>query len=267
MEENKKPIKRPIQIFSSPDSSMGVNVVKSPVKLTILDMLKETDMEFDEITLNTGKSKSTISVHLKSLRENGIINYRVDPNDNRKKIFFLSSRYLGSVDIKESKEIEETTPEFLIENIINNKANFSLLLFHTLRSSLIQEGISINPFLHDTGYRIGEALYPSLKDDDLEKFIENIKEFWESNKLGELDIDLGQIIKVKNGDCFECGSLPKIGIPACYFDVGILEALFSKYFGMPLNVIETKCFTMGDNHCEFEIEPLSLEKIRNLEGI
>lgn len=267
MDENIKQMSPAIQIFSSPDDSIGVNVVKSPVKLTILDMLKETDMEFDEIVLNTGKSKSTISVHLKSLRESGIINFRMDPNDNRKKIFFLSSKYLGSVDVKEPKQIEHTTPEYLIENILNKKSNFSLLLFHTLRSTLIQEGISINPFLHDTGYRIGEALYPSLQDDDLEKFIANIKEFWEDNKLGELDVDLGQIIKVRNGDCFECGSLPKIGTPACFLDAGILEALFSKYFGMPLNVIETKCFTMGDNHCEFEIEPLSLEKVKNLKGI
>lgn len=44
---------------------MGIDVVKSPVKLTILEMLRSNDMEFNEIVRNTGKSKSTISVHLK----------------------------------------------------------------------------------------------------------------------------------------------------------------------------------------------------------
>ena len=60
---------KPLQIFSK-DADMGIDVVKSPVKLTILEMLRSNDMEFDEIVRNTGKSKSTISVHLKSLRNN-----------------------------------------------------------------------------------------------------------------------------------------------------------------------------------------------------
>ena len=55
---------KPIQIFSNSNENIGVNVIKSPVKLTILEMLRDRDMEFDEIVSNTGKSKSTVSVHL-----------------------------------------------------------------------------------------------------------------------------------------------------------------------------------------------------------
>ena len=51
---------KPIQIFSNLNDNLGVNVVKSPVKLTILEMLRDRDMEFDEIVSNTGKSKSTV---------------------------------------------------------------------------------------------------------------------------------------------------------------------------------------------------------------
>ena len=90
---------KPVQIFSNVDENIGVNVIKSPVKLTILEMLRNNDMEFDEIVNNTGKSKSTVSVHLKSLRESGIISYRVHPVDNRKKIFYLNSKYIGSVNV------------------------------------------------------------------------------------------------------------------------------------------------------------------------
>ena len=82
---------KPLQIFSK-DADMGIDVVKSPVKLTILEMLRSNDMEFDEIVRNTGKSKSTISVHLKSLREDGIISYRLGESDSRRKIFYLNSK-------------------------------------------------------------------------------------------------------------------------------------------------------------------------------
>ena len=84
---------KPLQIFSK-DADMGIDVVKSPVKLTILEMLRSNDMEFDEIVKNTGKSKSTISVHLKSLREDGIISYRLGESDSRRKIFYLNSKQM-----------------------------------------------------------------------------------------------------------------------------------------------------------------------------
>lgn len=249
---------KPIQIFSNPEKNVGINVVKSPVKLTILEMLRDSEMEFDEIVINTGKSKSTVSVHLKSLREMGIVSFKIHPEDNRKKIFYLNSKYLGSVNLTEQKEIEETQKDYLIENIIEENGDFTVLLFHTLRSMLIQEGINIDPVLQATGNRIGKSLFDIVYDDDLEVFLSNIAEFWENNGLGRLSFEIGDIIKITSVDCFECKLLPKTGKPACFLDAGIIEALFTEYFNLPVSVIEIQCYTMGDGKCVFEIEPMPL---------
>ena len=248
---------KPIQIFSNFNDNIGVNVVKSPVKLTILEMLRYHDMEFDEIVSNTGKSKSTVSVHLKSLRENGIISYRVHPVDNRKKIFYLNSKYIGSVNITEPKEIEETQSDYLIKHIVDEDAEFSTLLFHTLKAMLIQEGINIDPILQSTGNSIGKSIFDKLYDDDLDVFMENIAEFWQRKGLGRITYKIGQIIKITTYDCFECGLLPKTGKPACFLDTGIFEGLFTEFFNLPVSVIETQCYTMGDEKCVFEVEPLN----------
>ena len=249
---------KPIQIFSSPEKNVGINVVKSPVKLTILEMLRDSEMEFDEIVTNTGKSKSTVSVHLKSLREMGIVSFKIHPDDNRKKIFFINSRYLGSVKMTDQKEIEETQKEFLINNIIEDDGDFTVLLFHTLRSMLIQEGINIDPVLQATGNQIGRSLFDLVYDDDMEVFLTNIAEFWENKGLGKLSFEIGDIIKITSFDCFECKLLPKTGKPACYLDAGIIEALFTEYFNLPVSVIEIQCYTMGDGKCVFEVEPLPI---------
>ena len=246
---------KPIQIFSNMNENIGVNVVKSPVKLTILEMLRDSEMEFDEIVNNTGKSKSTVSVHLKSLRENGIISYRVHPNDNRKKIFYINSKYLGSVNISEPKEIEETQSDYIIKNIIDNDEEFSTLLFHTLKAMLIQEGVNIDPIMQSTGNSIGKSIFSLVYDDDLEVFMQNIANYWQRKGLGRMTFDIGQIIKITTYDCFECKLLPRTGKPACFLDNGILEALFSEFFNLPVSVIETQCYTMGDEKCVFEIEP------------
>ena len=246
---------KPIQIFSNLNENIGVNVVKSPVKLTILEMLRDRDMEFDEIVSNTGKSKSTVSVHLKSLRESGIISYRVHPVDNRKKIFYLNSKYIGSVNITEPKEIEQTKSDYLIENLIDDDAEFSTLLFHTLKSMLIQEGVNIDPILQSTGNSIGKSIFEKIYDEDLDVFMDNIAEFWQAKGLGRLTYKIGQIIKITTYDCFECKLLPRTGKPACFLDTGIFEGLFTEFFNLPVSVIETQCYTMGDEKCVFEIEP------------
>ena len=247
--------KKPIQIFSNLNENIGVNVVKSPVKLTILEMLRDRDMEFDEIVNNTGKSKSTVSVHLKSLRENGIISYRVHPVDNRKKIFYLNSKYIGSVNISEPKEIEQTQSNYLTENIVDEDAEFSTLLFHTLKAMLIQEGVNIDPILQSTGNSIGRSIFDKMYDEDLDVFMENIAEFWQTKGLGRMTYKIGQIIKITTYDCFECQLLPRTGKPACFLDTGIFEGLFTEFFNLPVSVIETQCYTMGDEKCVFEIEP------------
>ena len=247
--------RKAIQIFSNLNENIGVNVVKSPVKLTILEMLRDRDMEFDEIVNNTGKSKSTVSVHLKSLRENGIISYRVHPVDNRKKIFYLNSKYIGSVNISEPKEIEQTQSNYLIENIVDEDAEFSTLLFHTLKAMLIQEGVNIDPILQSTGNSIGRSIFDKMYDEDLDVFMENIAEFWQTKGLGRMTYKIGQIIKITTYDCFECQLLPRTGKPACFLDTGIFEGLFTEFFNLPVSVIETQCYTMGDEKCVFEIEP------------
>jgi hypothetical protein len=222
-------------------------------------MLRDRDMEFDEIVSNTGKSKSTVSVHLKSLREKGIISYKVHPVDNRKKIFFLNSKYIGSVDMREPKEIEQTQSDYLIKNLVEEDEEFSTLLFHTLKSMLIQEGINIDPILQSTGNSIGKSIFEKLYDDDLDVFMDNLAEFWQRKGLGRLTFKIGQIIKITTYDCFECKFLPKTGKPACFLDTGIFEGLFTEFFNLPVSVIETQCYTMGDEKCVFEIEPLSIK--------
>jgi predicted hydrocarbon binding protein len=250
----------PIQIFSKGHKEIGVNVVKSPVKLVILSMLREGEMEFDEIVKNTGKSKSTVSVHLKILRKDGIISFKFDPEDNRKKIFYINSRFLGEIEAPEPFELEENKTEFLLENIIkkddSGRFNFSRLIFHTFRSTLIQEGININPILYEAGRRVGLALYEQIKDDDTDVFFENLKNFWEDYGLGRMEINIGEKIEIVVYDCFECEFLPKTGKPVCYLDSGIIESVLSSFLEKDVIATETNCFTMGDDSCVFEVKTL-----------
>ncbi|MDR2623382.1 MAG: ArsR family transcriptional regulator [Methanobrevibacter sp.] len=259
--KKEKPIKifskeKPIKIFSTGDKGTGLNVVKSPVKLMILSLLNEGEMDFDDIVRILDKSKSTISVHLKNLTEEGIISYKQNPIDKRKKIFYISSRFLGELEPPLKIEFPEQKIDHLVKNFDSeDNLGFSRLMFHTLRSILIKEGFTINPLLYATGLEIGLSIYNSIKDEDYDNFISNLIIFWKDSGLGNMEIyKKGDSIKINITDCFECEFLPKTGKPSCLLDLGILESLFSSYLNKNVNVIEVKCYTMGDECCLFEIE-------------
>ena len=77
---------------------VNIDIIKSPMKYELLELLRHDEMNFEDIVKNTSKSKASVSMHLRDLRKEGIVNYKADPEDNRKKIFYLNSEYLGSID-------------------------------------------------------------------------------------------------------------------------------------------------------------------------
>ena len=51
----------------------GIIAIDGPVKLQIMEFLYENAQSFDDIVKHTGKAKSTISVHLKDLKANHLL--------------------------------------------------------------------------------------------------------------------------------------------------------------------------------------------------
>lgn len=237
-----------ISLFSTPT---GIRTVQSPVRVKILSVLSTRDLAFDEIVRLSGRAKSTVSVHLRGLEDDGIIGSKTDPMDDRKKIFFLRSHALGNLTGGITVDDGVDLAGQLIAG--NDPFGFYRYMFRTIRVSLLSEGINIDPVLHESGIRVGRAIAPDIADKDLLAMLSNLSNFWKKHNLGTLEIESLSPLTLRAFDCFECGSLPKLGRPACAFDSGILEVVFSGFFGKTQQVEETACFAMGDDHCRFVI--------------
>ena len=250
--EKREPFKEmQIELFST---SEGIYAINSPVRVKILSMLRKGELNFDQLVELSGKAKSTVSVHLKRMVDEGIIGSKTDPNDARKKIFFIKSEYLGKLSGK--KVVTENIEEY-VSNYIDSEGDpyeFYRLIFHTIRVSLIRQGIDIDPILYEAGVKVGETLYEKVKNPDINKLAENIANFWETHNLGHVEVVQLEPLTINVSDCFECKSLPPLGRPACAFDSGILKAVFSAHYNDERVVNETKCYAMGDNHCSFIIK-------------
>ncbi|HTY90436.1 MAG TPA: V4R domain-containing protein [Methanocella sp.] len=251
MKQKKGRDERTAQLFATPG---GIRTVDSPVRMKILSMLLEKEMSFDEIVEYSGRAKSTISVHLKSLADDGIVSSHPDPGDARKKIFFIRSSYLGG--LSRRKKLETDMEEYISKYALSSGDPFAFfrLMFRTIRVALLNEGIDLDPVLHEAGASVGEALYPRVADRDLSKLLANLAKFWEAQKLGCMEVQSMDPLDVIVYDCFECQDLPYLGRPACAFDSGVLQTIFTRYYNSPAIVKETKCYAMGDDRCEFIIE-------------
>jgi hypothetical protein len=239
-----------VKIYSS---GQGVSVVQSPVKKKILSLLKEKGMSGSEIVSATGKSKSTVSVHLQDLMDAKIISWKPNPRDRRKKVFYINSRFLG--DISREREIESNIDLYLDHHVVqsNDPFRFFRFMFRTIRVALLDEGINIDPILHRAGVKVGEAFYPKLKAPTMNKLTKNLADFWKQNHLGRLEFKSLEPPIIQAYDCFECEDLPPLGRPACSFDSGVLEAVFSAHLGEDVSVEETKCYAQSDQYCQFHV--------------
>ena len=240
-----------INIFGT---EKGVNVIDSPIKTRILSLLQSNKgLNGSDIVLLTGKSKSTISAHLKDLINADIVDFKPDAIDGRRKIFYIKSRYLGK--LSRESEIDKDLDDYLEEQVINSDDPFKFFkyIFRTLRVSLMTEGVNIDPILQNAGYKVGQTFNDQLKSSVTEDLLQNISQFWEKNSLGKVVVENNIPLTIRVYDCFECGDLPVIGRPACAFESGILTSIFSQHFNQKMEVDEIKCYAQGDDYCCFEI--------------
>jgi predicted hydrocarbon binding protein/DNA-binding HxlR family transcriptional regulator len=238
------------KIFSS---KKQVDVVKGQVKVQILDALCKRNMSFNEIVELSGKAKPTVSQHLRELVDDGLIKSIKDPKDKRRKIFSINAEFLGELSSKKEAKFDIDEYFSQLQNI-SDPFEFYRLILRALRTEFWNEGINIDPILHNAGKRVGDVFYEELKASDIETLLKNLSIFWEEKHLGRIEIKTLNPLTICVYDCFECKDLPEIGEPACSFDSGLLDAIFSKHFKKQINSIETTCFAMGDDCCSFVID-------------
>ncbi len=238
--------KNKTEIFST---EKGMLAIESPVKKKILHLLSHEEKTGKEIREKLGKAKSTISVHLSDLENAGLIEEKINPTDERKKIYSISANLLGKSQLPSDKAYKSILSK--LKNSAGDSYEFLKNLFHLIRYGFDSLGINVSPALREIGKDAGKNLSENFKSETLPELFEEIKDFWDDNRLGNIEIDEKQLIVQ---DCFDCGGLPEIGTTVCSLDEGIIEGIIEEKTKHEVRVREKECYGTGKNHCKFKIE-------------
>lgn len=241
-----------LKLFSSDGT---VTAISSPVRNNILFLIRDEDeVSFSRIMEYTGLSKSTVSVHVNSLIEAGLIASRPVPGDARKKMYYLTASHLA--DIHPCRQTGNNEFRELIRQcyIKYDNVDYRQIIPHIIQVALIEAGIRIDPIMMRGGEMLGESVSVYLVAETLEKTIENVIKFWMRYGLGDMRIRSTSPLRLEIYKCYECMVLPKTEHGCCVISRGVLTAIFSAYFKQPVHVEEIECMTQGYPACCFDIE-------------
>ncbi len=215
--------------------------------------LQRRDLSLSEIAVLTSKAQSTLSVHLDKMVKEGLIGYRDDPQDNRRKIFYVISRPVGS-SVVPREELKKA-----VSNTIGRSIGTpSTFLKGTIRSIVIGMeaiGFNMDPVLKDIGRQMGAEISTRMKANDVEGLIKEVKDFYAMHELGELVVFSLHPVTLIIRDEYDCSKAPDVGKTLCLLNEGILESIFEERLHMPLRVVEKDTFGVGFNMCKYVIEP------------
>lgn len=235
------------RIFST---DKGIVMIQSKTKNQIIDLLIDQERNSSQIREKLGMAKSTISVHLSDLKDLGVIDEKDHPKDDRIKLFYLSSQFLG----KSEHPFDEHYKEILdnLSSSAGKEYEFLKSLFHLIRYGLISFGLDIHPALKEIGRDAGRNIAENFSAGNLEQLVEELNEFWRSTGLGSVKLTDDHCLIIE--DCFDCEDMPDVGETLCSLDEGMIEGIIEQCLGERVVLREEECHGSGADHCKFKIE-------------
>jgi predicted hydrocarbon binding protein/DNA-binding HxlR family transcriptional regulator len=229
----------------------GLIAIDSPVKLQILNLLREEPKSFDEIVKHTAKAKSTVSVHLNNLKSCELVEENFDPEDRRKKIYSLTSHYMGC-----SQEPFIGHYRSLLGVVAANghdRSRFMEALFHVIRFGFEAYGVDNAPVVKMIGTDIGKHLSPNFESCTPESLFNEIAGFLEFHGDCRVSVLTGVSPALQVEDNFKARFMPVIGKTFCALREGIIEGILKEKLGKECGVLEIECYGTGHRRCLFEI--------------
>jgi len=161
----------------------------------------------------------------------------------------IKRRYVEKLDL--SDVLKPIRPYFKAVDSEDDKyvALARLMTFSSCKGFGVDDVVAA--YLFHAGRNLGKEMYWK----GLVKTIDDLFRAFLKYKVGLVDIvkESEDVVVIDVYECILCSGLPVINKPVCYFEAGVLSAIFEKLVGAN-TVKEEKCWCLGDLKCRFKVE-------------
>jgi len=236
-------------VYATPNGMMQIS---NPVRRQVLSFLALSDLSLTEISNMAGKAQSTLSVHLDKMVTDGLVTFRDDPADSRKKIFSLSSKLLA----RSRDANEESKKAYLkaLEALPDRDRNFFKTLMRAMIIGMEAHGLCLGASLRRLGKGTGRAIAKDIKSTKVEDIISEIQEFYEVHSIGEVCVYtfMPLTIIIRDIDEFTPCVAESISMFSQGLFVTVLEEITKKHY----KIVSSESFGAGNNYSKFVMEQI-----------
>lgn len=239
------------EIYSTCEGGIpGLVHVSEPLHRDIMAALRERNMSTTEISEALGKAQSTLSIHLDTLVNKGLIRSEPDPRDSRRKIFSISCTEVAYSKDCSKEGIEETKK--ILTNALDAKEEFFKFILRAFVLNSDAKGLSLGPAAKYTGKLVGDAICSKNEFGTIEDAIDWLQEFYEKATMGEVCVYTFAPLTFIIRDDYDFGyKFDSISM----FSQGIFERVLSYATGKNFKVTKSEIFGTGNNYYKFVMEP------------
>lgn len=239
-------------LFSNNEGFIALN---SPVKIQILEFLKISSRSFDEIVKETGKAKSTVSVHLNDLKSFGLVEEEIYCGDKRRKIYHLNCEHMAHSQRPIMKHYKKVLDKFGSSKL--EKHGCFKCFFRAIQFGFDAHGINSDPIMRKVGRDIGISISNNFISKDIGNLLHELATFWNNYQLGSLSLKKENPLLICVEEGFDYRVISSAGKNLCSFVEGILEGAISNSLEIECFVEEVQCCGNGFNKCIFAVHTLN----------
>ena len=236
-------------VYATPN---GVMQISNTVRRQVLSFLSLSDLSLTEISNMAGKAQSTLSVHMDKMVNDGLVTFRDDPSDSRKKIFSLSSKLVARS--RDANEESKKAYHKAIEDLPDRNRNFFKTLMRALIIGMEAHGLCLGASLRRLGTGTGLAMAKNMKSTKVEDIVSEIQEFYEIHGIGEVCVYTFMPLTIIVRDNDELTSCVSESISM--FSQGLFITVFEEITKKRYRIVSSESFGADNNYSKFVIEQI-----------
>ncbi len=168
--------------------------VDDEMDIQIMEILANGELSIKKIADRLNKAPSTVAIHLRELKDNGLLISKVSDTDSRSTIYSHSDCEL--IAYKRQPVDERDALEDTLEPVMNGELSLIRGIFKMFFQQLENLWLDAVPCTDPVSMQIGKTIAERLQKGDLFTVLSELRNFFEGMKVGEMSFSVSDTVSI-----------------------------------------------------------------------